>query len=131
TTDTPIVSNSGAAVSRLTAVEITPSPTGLVSTSKSPGRAPAFVSTRAGSTDPTTASPYFGSASSIECPPAIRQPAAVATAAPPSRTRARSSNGRPSRGQPTRFNASNGAPPIAYTSESAFGGALRPQAKGS
>ena len=44
---------------------------------------------------PTTASPYFGSASSIECPPAIRQPASAATAAPPSSTRASSSKRQP------------------------------------
>ena len=65
------------AASRLTAVEITPSPIGFVSTSTSPARAPAFVSTWSGCTVPTTASPYFGSASSIECPPPTSAPAAA------------------------------------------------------
>ena len=53
---------------------MTPSPIGFVSTSASPACAPAFVSTRSGCTVPTTASPYFGSASSIEWPPATRHP---------------------------------------------------------
>ena len=126
-----VCSSAGVAASRLTAVEMTPRPIGFVRTRTSPGRAPAFVSTAPGSTVPTTASPYFGSASSIEWPPAMRQPAARAVAAPPSSTRASSSNGSPSRGQPTRLSASSGVPPIAYTSESAFVAAMRPQSNGS
>src|SRR5918995_780982 len=128
---TASATSSGVPPSRLTAVEITPRPIGFVSTRLSPGCAPAFVSTRPGCTVPTTASPYFGSASSMEWPPATSAPAARTTSAPPSRTRASSSNGRPSRGHATRFSARTGAPPMAYTSESAFVAAIRPQSYGS
>ena len=121
-TSTAVASSSGPAPSRFTAVEITPSPIGLLSTSTSSGRPPAFRHTRSGSTVPTTASPYFGSGSSMEWPPAISAPAARATSAPPSMTRARSSKGRPSRGHATRLSASSGAPPMAYTSLERVGG---------
>ena len=47
----------------------TPTPSGLVSDSAVPATAPAFVMTRSRSTRPVTAIPYFGSGSSIECPP--------------------------------------------------------------
>ena len=87
------------AASRFTAVEITPSPIGFVSTSASPGCAPAFVSTRSGCTVPTTARPYFGSASSIEWPPAIKQPAGARDVARRRRARARAARtASPSRG---------------------------------
>ena len=55
--------SSGAAIPRLSAVVVTPKPNGLVSTSRSPGRAPALVMARAGSTKPITTSPNFGSRS--------------------------------------------------------------------
>ena len=126
-TFTAVSSSSAVAPSRLTAVEITPSPIGFVRTRTSPARPPALRQTRSGSTVPTTARPYFGSGSSIECPPAISAPAWRATSLPPSMTRASSSNGNPSRGQATRLRPSSGEPPIAYTSDSAFVAAIRPQ----
>src|SRR5262249_14523336 len=71
---TATAASTGAANSRLHAVDTAPAPSGLVSTSASPTRPPALVSTAAGSTTPVTASPYFGSGSSIECPPTTEQP---------------------------------------------------------
>ena len=64
---------------RLSAVDTAPAPSGLVSTSASPARPPALVSTSSGCTIPVTARPYFGSASSIEWPPTIATPASAAT----------------------------------------------------
>ena len=66
----------GAAL-RFTAVVSTPVPIGLVSTSTSPGRAPALVMTRSGWIVPVTNSPNFGSSSTIEWPPAMAMPAAA------------------------------------------------------
>ena len=62
-----------------------PAPSGLVSTSASPGRPPALVSTAAGWTTPVTASPYFGSGSSIEWPPTTPRPRPPPRRAPPRR----------------------------------------------
>jgi hypothetical protein len=58
-------SSSGAIASRLRAVVRMPVPSGLVSTSASPIRAPALVTICCGPTIPVTAMPYFGSASLI------------------------------------------------------------------
>ena len=60
------------------AVVAMPMPSGLVSTSTSPGRSPALVRMRSGWTSPTTAMPYFGSGSSTVWPPAITKPASAA-----------------------------------------------------
>ena len=103
----------GSGSPRLTAVATTPVPSGLVSTSRSPGRALAMVSSRAGSAIPTTARPYLGSGSSIEWPPTTGQPACPATSAPPRRTSASSSTGRSAAGQAVRLSAISGRPPMA------------------
>ena len=55
---------------------IRPVPSGLVRKSASPGCAPFFGQMPFGWTVPTTARPYFGSASRIVWPPASRPPAA-------------------------------------------------------
>ena len=69
---TSTASASGASrAPRLSAVDTAPAPSGLVSTSASPARPPALVITSSGRTTPVTASPYLGSASSIEWPPTI------------------------------------------------------------
>jgi hypothetical protein len=53
---------------------IRPVPRGFVRKSASPGRAPFFGQMPSGRTVPTTARPYFGSASRIVWPPARRLP---------------------------------------------------------
>ena len=58
----------------LIAVAMTPDPIGFVSTSWSPGLAPALVTIRSGCTSPIATSPYFGSASSIVWPPSVGMP---------------------------------------------------------
>ena len=55
---------SGAHPSR-TAWRTSPVPSGFVTRTASPGRAPLFRQTPSGCTVPTTASPYFGSSSRI------------------------------------------------------------------
>src|ERR687888_648703 len=55
---------------------ISPVPSGFVRKRASPGRAPFFGQIPSGLTVPTTASPYFGSASRIVCPPASSAPEA-------------------------------------------------------
>ena len=75
---TAVCRASGGAAPALQAVVMMPVPMGLVSTSASPGWAPALVTCRPGSTSPTTDRPYFGSLSSTVWPPAMRQPASVA-----------------------------------------------------
>src|SRR4051794_16599520 len=105
----------------------TPTPSGLVRDSGAPATAASFRMIRSTSTRPVTAMPYLGSGSSTECPPPTWQPAACATSSPPRSTSAASSAGRTSRGQPRRFTATTGVPPIAYTSDSAFAAAIRPK----
>ena len=105
----------------------TPMPSGLVSVSGTPAVPASLRMSRAGSASPVTAMPYFGSGSSTLCPPATWQPAAVATSIAPASTRRASSPGSTSRGHPSRFTATTGRPPIAYTSDSAFAAAMRPQ----
>ena len=90
----------------------TPTPRGLVITRRSPGRPAALVMSPSGCTVPSTESPYFGSGSSIECPPSTGQPCAAATRAPPA-IRAPSASGSPSRGHITTARASSGVAPIA------------------
>ncbi len=89
-----------------------PVPIGLERTSTSPARPPAFVHTSSGRAKPVTAMPYFGSASSIECPPATTAPAAAATSAPPRRISPRMSIGSVL-GKATTFSANAGRAPIA------------------
>ena len=98
-TSTAMAMRSSTCSPRLCAVEIAPTPSGLVSTSASPGRAPAFVSSSSGCTVPATDRPYFGSGSSMECPPATDAPAAWTTAAPPRRISPSTSGPRRSRGK--------------------------------
>ena len=94
---------------RLSAVEIAPTPSGLVSTSTSPARPPALLSTRAGSTVPVTARPYFGSGRRSSA----RRRAARRPRARRRRRRAgsRRSTSGPSRssGNATRFSALSGS----------------------
>src|SRR5580704_3577182 len=122
---------SGGGAPRLTAVAITPVPTGLVKISWSPGAARSMVISRSGSARPTTARPYLGTGSSMVCPPAITQPASAATRAPPCRTWPSRAMSRPSPGQAARLTANSGRPPMAYTSDSALAAAIRPQSPGS
>jgi hypothetical protein len=112
---------------RLMAVVTTPMPSGFDSTSASPARSAALVSTRSGATSPTTARPYFGSGSVTVCPPAMTNPAADATACAPSSTAASIAGSRSTSFQQTRLSASSGRPPIAYTSDTALVAATRPQ----
>ena len=84
-TSTAAVARPGGPTPRLSAVDATPPPTGLVRNSASPARAVEFRTIRSGWTAPVTASPYFGSGSSIECPPTIDAPAAATTSDPPRR----------------------------------------------
>ena len=105
----------------------TPMPSGLVRVNGSPGRPASLRSKRSGSATPVTAMPYLGSGSSTLWPPATWQPACRATSNPPRSTSAASSIGSTSRGQPSRLTATTGVPPMAYTSESAFVAAIRPQ----
>ena len=74
---------SGEASSPLWAVDSTPMPRGLVSSSTSPAWAPLLVSTRSGWTNPVTASPYLGSSSKMLWPPVMRQPASYTLSYPP------------------------------------------------
>ena len=96
----------------LPAVVMIPVPIGFVSTSESPGRAPALVICSPGPIRPVTAMPYFGSLSSTVCPPTTSIPASTALDAPPLRMRPRISLGS-STGKPTMFRANSGWPPIA------------------
>ena len=70
--------------------------------------------------------PYFGSGSSMLWPPRIGAPASRAVSAPPRSTSPSISIGSVPTGQPTRFSAKSGRPPIAQTSEKAFAAAMRP-----
>ncbi len=107
-----------------------PVPSGLVSTSRSPGRAPALVIGFA--TKPVTANPYLGSGSSIECPPTIVVPLDCITSAPPRRTSRRMLEGQARfAARPPLAERVIGLPPMAYTSERALAAAIRPQSKGS
>ncbi len=115
----------------LSAVATTPVPIALVRISRSPGAARSMVIRAAGSARPVTARPYLGTGSSIVCPPATKHPACAATSAPPRSTWPRMARSSPSPGQATRLTANSGRPPIAYTSDSAFAAAIRPQSAGS
>ncbi len=79
---------------------------------------------------PLTTRPYFGSGSTMVCPPTIAMPASRAAEAPPANTAGTVSGSR-SRGKPAIARAHSGSPPMAYTSEIAFVAAMRPKSKGS
>ena len=94
-------------------VVMTPIPRGFVSTSRSPGLAAAFVTMRLGWTNPVTASPYFGSGSSMVWPPMMTTPASLHLSPPPRRISPRTSRGSFARGNPAKLSANFGVPPIA------------------
>ena len=73
----------------------TPRPSGLVSVSGIPTCAASLRSSRSGSARPVTARPYFGSGSSMLCPPARNAPASAHASAPPRSTSAASVEGDP------------------------------------
>ena len=102
-----------------------PVPSGFVRKSASPGRAPLFGQIASGWTVPTTASPYFGSASRMVWPPASSAPAARTCSSAPAKTAASTAVGSSS-GNAAIDSASSGEPPIAKTSLSAFVAAIRP-----
>ena len=97
----------------LMAVAITPMPNGLDRIRRSPGRRPALMSIRLGSTSPTTAIPYLGSGSSMVWPPATTNPSARAASSPPASTSASRSRDSSAVFQATKFRASRGLPPMA------------------
>jgi hypothetical protein len=103
--------SSGGARSLRAAFMTTPSPSGLVSTSACPGRAPAFVSMRAGWTVPVTASPNFSSGSASVWPPTRTAPASSTAAALPSRMARRWTLSSPSLGKARDVQARQGAAP--------------------
>ena len=103
---------SGAAL-RLTAVVSTPVPIGLVSTSASPGRAPALDTMRSGWIVPVTNRPNFGSSSTIEWPPEMAMPASAQIAAAPSSTWRSGAVPSVSTGQATKLSALSGVAPMA------------------
>ena len=125
-----LITSAGAAPC-LSAVATTPVPIALVRISRSPGAARSMVISAAGSATPVTARPYLGTGSSIVCPPATKHPACAATSAPPRSTWPKMARSSPSPGQAARLTANSGRPPIAYTSDSAFAAAIRPQSAGS
>jgi len=104
---------------------IRPVPSGLVTNSASPGWAPFFGQIPSGWTVPTTASPYFGSASRIVCPPASSPPAARTCASAAAKIAPSISTGSSS-GNAAIESARSGVPPIANTSLSAFVAAIAP-----
>ncbi len=111
--------------SRFSAVVSIPKPTGLVRTSASPTLAPALRTTSSSFTKPVTESPYLGSSSWTEWPPQSFAPDSSIFDWPPARiSRRMPTSSEP--GNPTRFSAVNGSPPIAYTSEKAFVAAIWP-----
>ena len=79
---------------------------------------------------PTTASPYFGSASRIVCPPARTAPASATFAAAASKIARTVSTGSSS-GKAAIESATSGLPPMAKTSLSAFAAAIAPKSAGS
>ncbi len=107
-----------------------PVPSALVRKTASPLRAPLFVQMPSGCTVPTTASPYFGSSSRSVCPPARMAPAARTASSAPASTSASTSMGSSS-GNAVTDRASNGMPPMAKTSLSAFVAAMAPKSRGS
>ena len=107
-----------------------PVPSGFVRKTASPGRAPLLTQIPSGWTVPTTARPYFGSASRIVWPPARIAPAARTCSSAPAKT-APTSSVSSSSGNAAIESASSGVPPIAKTSLSAFVAAMRPNSAGS
>ena len=93
----------------------TPVPSRLVSSRRSPGRAPPLRSSRSGWAAPMTASPYFGSGSRIVWPPASVPPASRTLDEAPSKIAASTSRGRSS-GNAAIDSANRTRPPIAKTS---------------
>lgn len=97
----------------LIAVLTIPVPSGLVSTSRSPGLAPWFVQTRSGWTRPVTARPYFSSGSSTVWPPARTQGASRSVSRPPWSTSWRTPMSIAFEGKQAMFIAAIGVPPMA------------------
>ena len=92
---------------------VMPMPSGLVSTSASPGFAPALRVTFASSTTPVTDRPYSGMSWSIEWPPAMTAPASATFSAPPRRISSRTAPGRTFIGNATTARARIGRPRMA------------------
>ncbi len=109
---------------------MSPVPSGFVSSSVSPGRAPPLRRSRSGWATPTTASPNFGSRSRIVWPPASVPPASRTTCAAPPTIAAMTSVGRSS-GKAAIESAKSTRPPMAKTSEQAFAAAIAPKVAGS
>ena len=76
-----------------------PVPSGLVNTSRSPGRAAALVATRRGSIKPVTAKPALISFSLMLWPPMTGTPASAILSSPPRRICRRTSSGSLPRGK--------------------------------
>ena len=108
----------------------TPVPSGLVRTSRSPGRAPPLRSSLSGWAAPMTASPYFGSGSRMVWPPASVPPASRTLDDAPAKISVRTSRGRSS-GNAAIDRANRTRPPIANTSDRAFAAAISPNVRGS
>ena len=94
------------------AVVITPVPSALDRKRRSPARNPPLMRIRAGWARPVTQSPYFGSASTTVCPPAITPPASATLSRPPRNTAAMIVFDI-SRGKPAIASANITSPPMA------------------
>ena len=113
------------------AVVSTPLPMAFVSMRRSPSFAEELESTLSGLTNPVTASPYFGSGSSMVWPPQSMAPASSTLSAPPASIAFTASWGSFFDGKQNRLSASLGVPPIAYMSLRAFAAATCPKVYGS
>ncbi len=90
-----------------------PVPSGLVSSSLSPGRRPVLEATLSGSMSPVTERPYLISSSSTLWPPTSAVPASRSASDPPRRMSARMDSGSRFTGKQTMFMAHHGVPPMA------------------
>ena len=128
---TAAASSSALATPCLIAVPITPVPSALVSTSTCPARPVRLDSRRSRVTSPVTASPNLISWSRTLCPPTTGAPARRHARAPPRSTACSTASGSFSSQKNTRLSTKRGAPPIAYTSDSALTAAISPNSSGS
>ncbi len=110
-----------------------PVPSGLVSTSASPGRSPDLRSSFAGSARPVTAKPNAGSAASALWPPTSAQPSAASTCYAPGSMSASSVRilALEVYGTAATASAVHGRAPIACRSDSACAAAIWPNMNGS